>query len=133
MVLSDNDPAAADQAPLSGRGTNVSYVREFNAGPRSSIGIALCLLRLTFLHEACFCGTCQFLTIAAYCLAFASISLAFLHEACFFAAPARGLPSFPTALLSQVSCAIAEPSANIEIKMAIKDLFIVVSFHVITA
>jgi hypothetical protein len=33
--------------------------------PPSSIAIALYLLRLTFLHEACLCGACQFLARAA--------------------------------------------------------------------
>jgi hypothetical protein len=32
-----------------------------------------------------------------------------------FAAPASALPSLPTALLSQVSCAIAVPAANVAI------------------
>jgi hypothetical protein len=35
-----------------------------------------------------------------------------------FAAPASGLPSLPTALLSQVSCAKAAPPANVAITAA---------------
>ena len=46
-----------------------------------------------------------------------------------FAAPASGLPSFPTALLSQVSCAMAEPSANIDTRAARKKRFMVLSLE----
>jgi hypothetical protein len=42
------------------------------------------------------------------------------------AAPASGLPFFPTALLSQVSCAVADPTANVANSTASNNLFIVV-------